>query len=251
MLRLNNVLLSTDGILSEFKKQLIDTPEKWLSSDSKNPSTLVRFKEKLKSIYFEKWIGCELKLTSVGEGEVDLETLSKKPPTLVKQGNHYFIYVFQGKAGNLIELERERVESQALPFPELGTEALDCAYNPQHQTLYDHIKAKNNQINLQIRPTDEQIIALLKDDKRFNSGYPRLKYVLDMLFKFSNQQSPAELIEIMKSTELKDWPSGINIHPEFEKREVQYGFFKGEADTTYTQTLFKKNRRSLWYDYCI
>lgn len=201
MPNLNNALLTTDGMLAEFEKRVLKGIKGKAPRHSNAPSLLDNFKKTLKTVYFNQSLGCKLVLTHLSPDQaIDLKSLSRKPPALVKQGEKYYIFGPHGSKGNawkLTLLDSALLSEQALPFPDLDKKEEQAeqllSYDPNHQALYSHLRAKNNQILLNERPSDAQIAVLITQDSRFEAGYPYLKYVLQSIFELPDEKVPKQL----------------------------------------------------------
>ena len=97
----------------------------------------------------QKQSGCDLLLATVSAGEIDLSKLDKATPTLVKQGEDYYIYGRSvGKKWELKRLYSNVVPLANLDFPAVDEDAKALVYSGQYKRIYDDIASTNNKIRM-------------------------------------------------------------------------------------------------------
>lgn len=228
MIRLNNALLTAVGIIEIIEE---------IDNQDYKQTAIVRLKEKLKQIYFERFVGCDLLLKNLPVTHIDIASLEKKV-SLVQQGDVFFLY---GPAENnewsLLELDSELISNHGLLFPTKEAEANELKYDFRYDSLFKYIHLKNKKINFDKRPTDAQIIEILDLDTRFNSGYSHLKYVLNVIFSSKNTAGKSDFLEDIKSFQSCDWDAS-QAQEHLKTLDAQYGYFRERDDEVLP--LFKK-----------
>lgn len=218
MLFLNHELLTSERIQSFFKRIEHLAP----ASSSSAPSPLSQLKTKLKANFFPDLTGCDLVLTCVPPGDIDLNQLEKKTPTLIKQGDQYFLYGrTDNKTWTLTSLDRHTVAQENLNF---SSERTLLPYSHQHQSLYSHIVSKNNQINMNKRPADETMKTIIAADMRFKSNYLKLKQVLTTIFALTDTSEKAVALEQLNAIQGTDWDTTM-ASTQFAELNKTYGYF--------------------------
>ena len=270
MLYLNNSLLTSDKIISHFETTLAKLSQV-IPEGSKIPSELTQLKDKLKSIFFHELVGCDLVLSTVSPGEIDLTRLEKtrlekKSPILIKQGDKCFIYgPSTSKNWILSELSSPVINQKNLNFPAEGAD-IELPCNMQYKSIYKEISSEkpNIQVKLNIslnkRPSDKEILDVLTTDDRFVSSYPKLKQVLSKIFALTDADDKPIALAELKSIEDNDWNID-NARARFDKLNTEHGYFTEDHFELFTElaiacrtmiVLFEQNNNpgdTLAYDY--
>lgn len=222
MIYLNNQLLTSKGIISFFEKNVLGKEH---PSSSKAPSPLRQLKNKLQAIFFGDLVGCDLALMSAPLGEIDITTLSQSTPSLIKQGEDYFIYGnTDGRNWKLTQLDRDVIVQANLNFPLISSSSEALSYNWQYNRVYDNIRMKEGLSNFNKRPSDDNMREILATDTRFNTSYPRLKETLTTIFSLTDADNNVDAVSSLTSSTLIDW-NASNASAQFRVLNTVYGYF--------------------------
>jgi len=189
----------------------------------------------------QKMAGCDLVLKSVSPGNIDVTAFPKTTPMLIKQGDTCFIYGrTDGKNWGLRELSSHVIDAATLNFPVVGADDVTIlSYNTQYKSMYEEMALQNPKIpldkttelkiNLNKRPTDEEILNVLKADDRFTSNYPKLKQVLNTIFNTSDFNDKSEALKQLNAISDVDW-SMEKTRTQFDDFNAKHGYFEGSAN---------------------
>lgn len=145
MLYLNNPLLTSQQIIEYVESKKSSLSVKPLDG-SKRPSNLSQFKSKLQGVFFHELVGCDLSLKSCPVGTIDIETLPKTSPVLIKQENRYYVYApSTDKNWILTELRSDIIDQHDIHFPDETEDAQLLPYEFQYDNLYQQLVLKNDQ----------------------------------------------------------------------------------------------------------
>lgn len=240
MLYLNNPLLTSDLIIKAFKNEVFGKAH---STSYNGPSPLRKLKEKLKANFFNELVGCDLFLlsSSSSQKDIDLSILPKNTTVLLKQDHQYLIGRLEGNKWIFSELDASAIEETSLDFPAIGSAGNKLAYHTQHQRLYNHIKLKDAQINMNKKASDSNILDVIATDNRFKSEYLCLKYSLTRILSLTDTDDQTEALHQLEHSQLIDWEAPA-LDLQFKMLNSRYGYFKGldEKKLKIIHPLFKE-----------
>lgn len=97
------------------------------------------------------------------------------------------------------------------------------------------------QINKEKRPSDEDILAVLATDTRFESNYPQLKDLLTTIFTLNDTDNLADALNLLETSNFNDWDMR-DASNQFDKLNLKYGYFEDldQAQFKIIQTLFNE-----------
>jgi len=235
MLFLNNEILTPERIISYFQNQILVSEH---ASSTQKTSPLSQLKNKLKTNFFEKWVGCDLQLTTIPPGDVDVAELARTP-TLIKQGERYFIHGSpDGKIWRLTELNNDLIAQAQLVFPMKENTTVSLPYHTQYQTVYNHILSQKGHANLNKRPTNEHILEMLDADARLNA-LPQFREVLRILFALTDNDDHQAAFDKLKIF-TNDWQA-LDASEQFIVLNQKHGAFDANAEQNHIlNALFKE-----------